>query len=245
MYTLEHHAHCWAIAGSFTDHFSRLRACTTEIVCANCQQPTLLVLIDHWPFGKFGPSIHSPLPAVDVEIQSCNVCRVPEECPQWVADIITRCMGENPESRPTSKEVFRLLRSDGAEGYRPGTYEPSLQSAAESCKSGIQVDGVRPATETGNAFGAFNPELDSAMQQQQEGMFPNSPEASTASLDNPMASRQFGRHGRLQNQPVRRGLMSRPMTPRTSLPLTPVSSGDAQPVSLTRPIKSLQIQSRS
>ena len=35
--------------------------------------------------------------------------RVPEECPFWVAELITACMLEDPAARPTSKDIYRLL----------------------------------------------------------------------------------------------------------------------------------------
>ncbi len=53
--------------------------------------------------------------------------RVPEECPQGVADIITECMRENPDRRPTSKDVFQALRSEGA--GRNGIRVPSTPYA--------------------------------------------------------------------------------------------------------------------
>ena len=40
------------------------------------------------------------------------VCRVPEECPAWVAELITACMSEESSLRPTSKEIYRMLLAD-------------------------------------------------------------------------------------------------------------------------------------
>ena len=48
-------------------------------------------------------------------------CRVPEECPQWVADLIATCMSEEPQERPTSRNVYQRLLSGG-------NLEPSLAS---------------------------------------------------------------------------------------------------------------------
>ncbi|KAK9802724.1 hypothetical protein WJX73_001425 [Symbiochloris irregularis] len=39
--------------------------------------------------------------------------RVPEECPQWVADLINQCMSPDPSKRPTSREVYQRLQSGG------------------------------------------------------------------------------------------------------------------------------------
>ena len=39
--------------------------------------------------------------------------RVPEECPQWVAELIEACMLEDPAARPSSKEVYAILLADG------------------------------------------------------------------------------------------------------------------------------------
>ncbi|KAK9836640.1 hypothetical protein WJX74_005022 [Apatococcus lobatus] len=38
--------------------------------------------------------------------------RVPEECPAWVAELITACMSEDPSARPTSKDIYRMLLAD-------------------------------------------------------------------------------------------------------------------------------------
>ncbi|KAK9842423.1 hypothetical protein WJX84_004112 [Apatococcus fuscideae] len=43
--------------------------------------------------------------------------RVPDECPQWVADLITECMRSNPDRRPTSKENVNSSKSFGKTGY--------------------------------------------------------------------------------------------------------------------------------
>ena len=40
-------------------------------------------------------------------------CRVPAECPQWVADLIESCMQQDPAQRPTSREVYQQLSANG------------------------------------------------------------------------------------------------------------------------------------
>ncbi len=40
-------------------------------------------------------------------------CRVPEECPPWVAELIESCMLEDPAARPTSKDIYAILLADG------------------------------------------------------------------------------------------------------------------------------------
>lgn len=39
-------------------------------------------------------------------------CRVPEECPQEIADLIQRCKLVDPKQRPSAKEVFEVLRQN-------------------------------------------------------------------------------------------------------------------------------------
>lgn len=36
-------------------------------------------------------------------------CRVPQECPAAIADLITQCMDPDPSGRPSAKEVAALL----------------------------------------------------------------------------------------------------------------------------------------
>ena len=36
-------------------------------------------------------------------------CRVPEECPQEVANVIASCLDENPTNRPTARQVVDQL----------------------------------------------------------------------------------------------------------------------------------------
>ena len=36
-------------------------------------------------------------------------CRVPEECPLAIADLITRCMDSKPGNRPSAKDVVFIL----------------------------------------------------------------------------------------------------------------------------------------
>ena len=40
------------------------------------------------------------------------LCRVPEECPAFVAELIDSCMLEDPLARPTSKDIYRILLAD-------------------------------------------------------------------------------------------------------------------------------------
>lgn len=36
-------------------------------------------------------------------------CRVPEECPQEVADVIAMCLDENPSNRPSARDIVDQL----------------------------------------------------------------------------------------------------------------------------------------
>ena len=38
--------------------------------------------------------------------------RVPEECPQEVADLIQRCKAVDPQQRPSAKQAFEILRAN-------------------------------------------------------------------------------------------------------------------------------------
>ena len=51
---------------------------------------------------------------LDVIIRLC-ACRVPEECPQWVADLIAACVYFDPAQRLTSKDVYHALLADNFE----------------------------------------------------------------------------------------------------------------------------------
>ena len=44
-----------------------------------------------------------------VHMRKLQPCRVPEECPAWVAELITACRSESAAERPTSKEIYRML----------------------------------------------------------------------------------------------------------------------------------------
>ena len=41
-------------------------------------------------------------------------CRVPEECPQYVADLIEACQQRDPNDRPSSQEVYDQLKAGGS-----------------------------------------------------------------------------------------------------------------------------------
>lgn len=53
-------------------------------------------------------------------------CRVPEECPAWVAELINACMSEEPAARPTSKAIYQMLLANGAS---EGSNEAGAMSA--------------------------------------------------------------------------------------------------------------------
>lgn len=38
-----------------------------------------------------------------------SACRVPEECPQEVADVIASCLDENPSNRPSARDIVDQL----------------------------------------------------------------------------------------------------------------------------------------
>ena len=44
----------------------------------------------------------------DPSLHSC--CRVPEECPEDVADLIAECLSETPLLRPSAREVIERLQ---------------------------------------------------------------------------------------------------------------------------------------
>lgn len=56
----------------------------------------------------------------------CGVNRVPDECSEAVADLISACMEADPASRPSAREIVDMLAATGN--------ETALQSAAERRK---------------------------------------------------------------------------------------------------------------
>ena len=43
--------------------------------------------------------------------QCLHMHRVPEECPQWVADLIEDCRALEPTKRPTARVVYQRLQA--------------------------------------------------------------------------------------------------------------------------------------
>jgi len=52
---------------------------------------------------KFSSQVTRPVPP----------CRVPEDCPQHIADLISACMRYIPAQRPTTQQVVEALSQDG------------------------------------------------------------------------------------------------------------------------------------
>ena len=52
------------------------------------------------------------------EADNWDACtrRVPEECPQEVADLIAACRSNSPVPRPTAQEVLEVLQGSGKSG---------------------------------------------------------------------------------------------------------------------------------
>lgn len=38
------------------------------------------------------------------------MCRVPEECPQEIANLIQQCKAVDPKQRPSARDVFEVLK---------------------------------------------------------------------------------------------------------------------------------------
>ncbi len=54
------------------------------------------------------------VPAGEYPTRGCmRPVRVPEECPQQMADLCSQCMSENPSDRPTAGELVERLTELG------------------------------------------------------------------------------------------------------------------------------------
>ena len=65
-------------------------------------------------------------------------CRVPEECPQEIADLIQQCKLVEPKQRPSAKEVFEIIRKNCIAKRYNGSIIMSYcheQVAVRACKS--------------------------------------------------------------------------------------------------------------
>ena len=97
-----------------------------------------------------------------------SLCRVPEECPQSVATIVSDCTDEDPDKRPSAREVVeRLMRiregpggpptsiQEGAEPLTEGLAEaaPAQHEAAARAEAGAGA-GAPPAAAGGNSTDA-------------------------------------------------------------------------------------------
>ena len=78
------------------------------------------------------PSVHASL---------CLLCRVPQEAPQEVAELVVQCTKEEPTHRPTMQKVLQLLEDATA------TMQRELQPAAPPSPPG----GSSQSTMTGGS----------------------------------------------------------------------------------------------
>ena len=59
------------------------------------------------------------------------LCRVPDECSETVASLIAACLQDDPDSRPTARELVDCLSKaaqEGVAGARPRARRPSAVS---------------------------------------------------------------------------------------------------------------------
>ena len=79
---------------------------------------------------------HPPLPG----------CRVPEDCPEEVCDIMARCLDGNPHARPSAIALVQLLQQ--APGVPPGgvamAQQPSIESSTVPAKV-LDTPGGEPS----------------------------------------------------------------------------------------------------
>ena len=54
--------------------------------------------------------VHSSAAGLDRQI-CIWCCRVPEQCPEAVADLVDACTREDPQQRPTMQEVYHILKA--------------------------------------------------------------------------------------------------------------------------------------
>ena len=154
------------------------------------------------------------------------ICRVPEECPRWVADLITDCMRSNPDRRPTSKEVFEMLRSGGASKHG------KLRSMGQAMKPHQFADQSNPRTD---AVASHQTPFFSPAQESSHVQGSKAGSKSGMALQRPMASLQIQPHGS-SSQVLTRPLFRMQSDQKYRKPptrLTAVRSdgaGDASPV---------------
>ena len=61
--------------------------------------------------------------------------RVPDECPEWVRDLIAACMDASPAERPSARDIVDMLSSSEGKGLKqkkPGRKRPSPEVSAVS-----------------------------------------------------------------------------------------------------------------
>lgn len=89
--------------------------------------------------------------------------RVPEDCPAEIGDLVTRCMSEEPEGRPSAKQAYdtlkgwrdrhaTFLRQKQASMQRRGSdtlnsEQPSLASSKSSLGNGTMSQGTDPSSQ--------------------------------------------------------------------------------------------------
>ena len=93
--------------------------------------PVVPISMQSQPYGRLTWQLHHALqstPVVPIQCDSNAIpaqwpphlaaasCRVPEECPQEVADLIAACRNNSPAPRPTAQQVLAVLQGAGSSG---------------------------------------------------------------------------------------------------------------------------------
>ena len=80
----------------------RLEARKYRLVCLQTVSPSL-------------PAVYGQEPAFLPRRRGCPAaCRVPEECPAEISDIISACLEQDSGLRPTAKQIITRLQQQGA-----------------------------------------------------------------------------------------------------------------------------------
>ena len=85
-------------------------------------------------------SAHKVVRNAAPDISSILVCRVPQECPQEVKDIVTHCRASEPASRPSARQVFARL----SHSVQLASSCPKRHAPGEDDRAGHGRDGSLP-----------------------------------------------------------------------------------------------------
>ena len=113
-------------------------------VCAGCQTRHLRVycLNPESTHGSNGPLICLLFWVCRYVISVVVHCRVPEEAPQEIADLVLRCTGQ-AEERPSAAEAADIIRLHVISAAKSGDSSTPRRTSSSAARSG-SAGGVEP-----------------------------------------------------------------------------------------------------